>query len=121
MESFDGLPLALANGIGVVGVVLIVGWMLWTGRLYTRPHVDQMQKSHDAELARMEKAHEREMEDERHDKGEWRTESRIKDQTIVELSEQNRLLQAFGETLADFLQGLRRAGIGREVESGDRE
>lgn len=32
----DGIPIgAIFNGVGVVGVVLVVGWMLATGRLAT--------------------------------------------------------------------------------------
>lgn len=51
-------------------------------------------------------------EDALHDRDQWRTESRIKDQTIADLTEQNAdMLNAFGPTLTDFLEGLRRAGI----------
>lgn len=31
----DGLPLDAVSGIGVVGVVIVVGWMIATGRLIT--------------------------------------------------------------------------------------
>jgi hypothetical protein len=101
MVELDGLPLALANGIGVVGVVLIVGWLVWTGRLVPRA-------THDAHVTLLNER----LDDEQHEKAEWRTESRIKDQQIQELNEQNQMLRAFGTTLNDFLQGLRRAGIG---------
>ena len=33
----DTIPAGLANGVGVVAVVLLVGWMIWTGRLVPRP------------------------------------------------------------------------------------
>lgn len=47
-----------------------------------------------------------------HDRDEWRAESRVKDQQILELTEQNqKMLNAFGPTLTDFLAGLRRAGV----------
>jgi hypothetical protein len=32
---------ALLNGVGVVGVVLFVGWMIWTGRLVPRPQHEE--------------------------------------------------------------------------------
>lgn len=54
-----------------------------------------------------------------HDRNEWRAESRVKDQQITELTDQNvKMLNAFGPTLTDFLSGLRRAGIGTR-ESGE--
>ena len=54
-----------------------------------------------------------------HDRDEWRAESRVKDQQILELTEQNqKMLNAFGPTLTDFLAGLRRAGVGTR-ESGE--
>lgn len=56
-----------------------------------------------------------------HDRDEWRSESRVKDQQILELTEQNnKMLNAFGPTLTDFLRSLRRAGVeARDPESGD--
>lgn len=117
MPSLDGLPLVLANGIGVVGVVLIVGWLVWTGRLVPRA----THEAHVALLAERIKDAAVRAEDSAHSESEWRTESRIKDQQIAELTQQNTsMLNAFGPTLTDFLRGLRRAGIGaREDESED--
>lgn len=55
-----------------------------------------------------------------HDRDEWRTESRVKDQQIFELTEQNqKMLNAFGPTLTDFLAGLRRAGVGIREDGED--
>lgn len=55
-----------------------------------------------------------------HDRDEWRAESRIKDQQILELTEQNKaMLNAFGPTLTDFLAGLRRAGVGTRDDGED--
>lgn len=102
MDTLDGLPLALANGIGVVGVVLIVGWLVWTGRLIPKA-------THDAQIQDLRDR----IEDEQHEKGEWRTEARLNQQTANELNEQNRALTGeIGATLRDFLTGLRRAGVG---------
>lgn len=55
-----------------------------------------------------------------HDRNEWRAESRVKDQQVVELQEQNaKMLNAFGPTLTDFLRSLRRAGVeARDEEHG---
>ena len=55
-----------------------------------------------------------------HDRDEWRSESRVKDQQILELTEQNqKMLNAFGPTLTDFLSGLRRAGVGTREDGED--
>lgn len=55
-----------------------------------------------------------------HDRDEWRAESRVKDQQILELTEQNqKMLNAFGPTLTDFLSGLRRAGVGTREDGED--
>ena len=55
-----------------------------------------------------------------HDRDEWRAESRVKDQQILELTEQNqKMLNAFGPTLTDFLAGLRRAGVGTREDGED--
>lgn len=106
--TLDGLPLALANGIGVVGVVLIVGWLVWTGRLVPK-------SIHEARVVDLKE----QVADERHEKGEWRTEARIKDQTITELNQQNEaMLRAFGPTLTDFLHSLRASGVGNH-DRGD--
>ena len=58
----DAVPPGLLNGLGVVGVVLLVGWFVWTGRLVPRREVERVE----------------------HDRDEWRTESRIKDAQIAE-------------------------------------
>lgn len=72
---------ALTNGIGVVGVVLLVFWMISRGTLHT-----------DREVQQMIDAHNRAMEDLSHDRDEWRTEGRIKDQQIDEQGVQIRML-----------------------------
>jgi len=46
------------------------------------------------------------LEDERHEKNEWRTESRIKDQQIAELSEMKRLLVEYGTTTRDIMRSI---------------
>lgn len=99
-------PLVLANGVGVVGVVLIVGWLVWTGRLIPKA-------THDREIAYLKER----IEDEQHTGAEWRTESRIKDQQLLEVTEQNtKMLTAFGPTLTDFLRSLRRIAVARTID-----
>ena len=83
----DAIPPGLLDGLGVVGVVLLVGWFVWTGRLVPR----------------------RTYEDKCHETSEWRTEARIKDQQLHELTEQNTaMLREFGPTVTDLLRGIRR-------------
>ena len=105
----DALPSgAIVNGIGITALLVLVFWMFTTDRLYTKGQVDAMRTSHRDEIARMERAHEREVEDVKHERGEWRTQTRLTDQVAVELNEQNRaMLNAFGPTLTDFLESLR--------------
>lgn len=60
----DSVPLSLFDGVGVVTVVLLVGWMVWTGRLVPR-------RTH---------------EDALHDRDEWRAAHRISEAARVEMS-----------------------------------
>lgn len=86
----EAIPPGLLEGVGIAGILVFLFWLIATGRLSTRREVDDL----------------------RHDRDQWRTESRIKDQTIADLTKQNAdMLNAFGPTLTDFLEGLRRAGI----------
>lgn len=108
VTDIEGLPLALANGIGVVGVVLIVGWLVWSGRLIPK-------STHESQVADLRDR----IEDEQHEKSEWRTEARLKDQAISELNEQKREMLVGFQALSDFLSGLRRAGVGPTNGEGD--
>lgn len=81
----EGLPPGLSEGIGVVGVVLLVFWLLWSGRLVTKRELDKAE----------------------HDRDEWRTESRIKDQQIQEKDEQIRTLAEVGRTVEAVLRALK--------------
>lgn len=105
----DALPSgAIVNGIGITALLVLAFWMFTTDRLYTKGQVEAMRASHRAEIDRMERSNEREVEDVKHERGEWRTEARLNQQTAVELNEQNRaMLNAFGPTLTDFLESLR--------------
>lgn len=82
----EAVPVALLNGIGVVGTVLLVGWFLWTGRLVTRREVERVE----------------------HDRDEWRAESRIKDSQVAEKDEQLRHVVEVGLTMKAVLEALQR-------------
>jgi hypothetical protein len=111
--TIDGIPIGLSD-LGVVALIVLFGIGLATGRLYTG-------KQHDREIARMEKAHALALEDATHERAEWRTEARLNQQAVVELTEQNRdLLQALGPTLADFLDKMRTVAMQVRDEGGDR-
>jgi hypothetical protein len=73
-------------------------------------------EAHDAEMARLVEANTREVDDANHERGEWRTESRINSQIIVEQSEQITALTTGFETLRDFLAAVRQAGTLRFVQ-----
>lgn len=96
MTEIVGIPLEILAPSALAGLAVL---LVLTGRLIPRSTYDD--KAHEAD--------------------EWRAECRVKDQTIHELGDQNRaMLNAFGPTLTDFLDSLRRAGVG-DSESGDRK
>lgn len=91
----EGVPIgALINGVGVVGVVIIVGWMVATGRLVTR----------------------REHADAIHDRDEWRAECRIKDQQIAEKDAQLRHMAEVGRTVDAIMRSIQRGSAAPEGE-----
>jgi hypothetical protein len=89
------IPIALFNGVGVVGVVLIVGWLMWTGRLVPRTWVDTMRADH-----------ERELEDIKHDRGEWRAAHRISEAARAEAVGQVKELLEHARTTDAFIRAL---------------
>lgn len=109
--TIDGIPLGLFNGLSIVAVVLLGFWMFATGRLYTRSQVVEERAAREREMARMVAAHERELSDANHERGEWRIEARLKDQTITEQAGQITAMQDGFGVLKDFLVALRRAGL----------
>jgi hypothetical protein len=95
MTELVGIPVGILAPSALAGLAVL---LILTGLLI--PRRTYMDKAHEAD--------------------QWRTESRIKDQQILELTEQNRaMLRAFGPTLTDFLAGLRRAGVGTREEGED--
>lgn len=95
--TVDGLPTGILNGLGVVSVVVLGGWLLATGRLYTRGQMHDVQ----------------------HDRDEWRAEGRLKDAQMAEkdkqLAEKDRqltYLREVGETSKAVLSALQRLASG---------
>lgn len=60
------LPAGLLNGLGTVGLVLLIWWFLATGRFITRREADGII----------------------HDRDEWRAEARLRDAELVVKNEQ---------------------------------
>ena len=82
----DAIPPALVDGVGVVAVVLIVGWLMWTGRLVTRREVERVE----------------------HDRDEWRAESRIRDAEVAEKNKQLEHVAEVGITMKAVLGALQK-------------
>lgn len=91
----EGIPVALLNGIGVVGVVLIIGWLIFTGRLIPRRYVDDMRTDHT-----------RELEDISHDRSEWRAAHRISEAARAETVSQVQELLEHARTTDAFIRSL---------------
>lgn len=99
MHELIGIPITTLAPSALAGIAVL---LVLTGRLVPRRTYD----------------------DKVHESTEWRTESRIKDQQILELTEQNtKMLNAFGPTLTDFLKQLRRVAVesrdGTDNRGGD--
>lgn len=80
----EGIPVGALDGLGVVGVVLIVGWMLASGRLVTR----------------------REHDDLLHDRDEWRASHRISEAARAEAVGQVQELLEHAKTTDSFIRSL---------------
>lgn len=108
----DELPLgiveALTNGIGVIGVVLLIFWMITTGRLVTRREVDRMVAEHARQIALLQNR----IADGDHEANEWRTEGRIKDTQIAEKDTQLRHLAEVGKSVESIMHVLQKARSG---------
>jgi hypothetical protein len=81
----EALPAGFTEGIGVVGVVLLVFWLVWSGRLVTKRELDKAE----------------------HDRDEWRTESRIKDQQMQVKDDQLAHLAEVGRTVDAIMRALK--------------
>ena len=96
----DGVPIATLDGLGVVGVVLLFGIGMATGRLFTKRQYDEAI----------------------HDRDEWRAESRLKDAQIAEKDKQLGHMGEVGRNFEAVMGALQKRA--REVdgeEEGPRE
>ena len=83
----EGVPVGLLDGVGVVGLVVLVGIGFGTGRLFTK----------------------RQYDDVIHDRNEWRAESRIKDSQITEKDRQLSHMAEVGKTVEALLAAYQKA------------
>ena len=96
----EGIPVSLFDGIGVVGLCVLIVFGFTTGRLFGRRQYDEVA----------------------HDRDEWRAAHRISEQARLEEREQNqRLIDGFGATLTGFLSGFRKATDEVRPRDGDPE
>lgn len=86
----ESLPPAVFETVGVIGLVVALFWLLATGRLATRRELDKAE----------------------HDRDEWRTESRIKDQQIQAKDEQLVHLAEVGKMVDAIMRALRNGATG---------
>lgn len=88
---------AVLNGVGVVGLVILIGWLMWTGRLIAKPSVDELRQAYD-----------RQLEDSNHDRDEWRAAHRISETARVEEREHNAaLIEDIAKPMQEFLFAFR--------------
>lgn len=106
MALLDIPPEALGIGSGWMLTGLAV-WMVLTGRLVPKSVVD-----------RLERDHQREIDQSRHEANEWRTEGRIKDQQNAELTDS---LRTLGNEMAPLVETTMRAIQKQSGRSGPEE
>ena len=95
----ETLPVDLPQGIGVVGVVVLVGWLVWSGRLVPRSTYDKL-----------EALYVRQIEDIDHDRTEWRAAHRISESARAEAVGQVHELLEHARTTDAFIRSLPHPG-----------
>lgn len=91
----EQIPVALLNGISTVGVVVLFGWLVWSGRLVPKTTVD-----------RIEAMYVRQVEDIDHDRTEWRAAHRISEAARAEAVGQVHELLEHARTTDAFIRAL---------------
>lgn len=99
VTTVEGIAVVPTVGLGAGWALLLVG--LTSGRLMTRgAHEEQMNAVRDT--------YQRQVDDVIHDRGEWKTQSRITDTTVVELLDQQRgLLTSVANTVAAVMEAIK--------------
>lgn len=99
VTTVEGVPVVPTVGLGAGWALLLLG--LTSGRLMTRG-------AHDEQMAAVRETYQRQVDDVTHDRGEWRTQSRITDSTVAELLDQQRgLLTSTANAVAAVMQAIK--------------
>lgn len=102
VTTVEGYPLFPTAGLASGWIV--TGWFVWrlmSGRLMTRT-------AHDEQVTVIRETYQRQVDEVTHDRGEWRTQSRITDSTVQELLDQNRtLLTPLATTISAVMDAIK--------------
>jgi hypothetical protein len=99
VTTIEGIQVVPTVGLASGWALLLVG--LTSGRLMTRG-------AHDEQVAVIRETYQRQVDDVIHDRGEWRTQSRITDSTVVELLDQQRgLMTSIATTVAATMDAIK--------------
>lgn len=99
VTTVEGIAVVPTVGLGAGWALLLLG--LVSGRLMTRT-------AHEEQMNAVRDTYQRQVDDVIHDRGEWKTQSRITDTTVVELLDQQRgLLTSVANTVAAVMEALK--------------
>lgn len=99
VTTVEGIAVVPTVGLGAGWALLLLG--LTSGRLMTRT-------AHEEQMNAVRDTFQRQVDDVIHDRGEWKTQSRITDTTVVELLDQQRgLLTSVANTVAAVMEALK--------------
>lgn len=99
VTTVEGIQVVPTVGLSAGWALLLVG--LTSGRLMTRG-------AHEEQMAAVRETYQRQVDDVIHDRGEWKTQSRITDTTVVELLDQQRgLLTSVANTVAAVMEAIK--------------
>jgi hypothetical protein len=99
VTTVEGFPVVPTVGLTAGWAVLLIG--MATGRLMTR-------SQHEEQVRVIRETYQRQVDDVIHDRGEWRTQSRITDSTVVELLDQQRgLLTSVANAVAAVMDAIK--------------
>ena len=107
--DINGVPLSALTPLGALCLVLAFPYLqIARGKLVPKSTLDAMERDHVREVEILS-----------HDRDEWRTEGRVKDQHIAELTDQNSImLREIAPTMNSFLASLRTAAAEARLKDG---